>query len=94
MQLDGRPVHNSESTGMIENADIIGTPFRLVGIVDHEKTGWFIAMGNERISDIHDTQEEALDLVIKRDINLIANMCLVIVKHATELEETKNNAGL
>lgn len=54
---------NKQSSHLMINDPIENTPFRLVG---HTEKGWFIAMGNTRLTEFHFTKEEALEYLHDR----------------------------
>lgn len=95
MNAEGRPTSKPSSSNLIINEPIDGTPLRLVGITDTSqdtlriKHGYFIALGNNRVSEIYNTQQEALDLVEMKTMetwNLIANIIVTMIETGKKID--------
>lgn len=78
--------NNSKSSGkIIENTKVPGTPFTLVDVEDQ---GTFIAIGNNRVTEMM-TREEAEDQIINRDWQLIISLISVVTEAIQKETETK-----
>lgn len=75
--------HNSNSINIptekqiiVEKENIKDTPFWLLKI----EQGWFLAMGDNRLSEIYKTKKEALNHLEKNHWNIIMQLILIVEK--------------
>lgn len=74
-----------KSTSLVKNEQIKGTPFRIIGT----ENGWFIVMGDHKLTENSETEDEALLklateywMIIMRMIARITE--IIIKKEGTE----------
>lgn len=74
-QMNVEDQHNSTSSKIVTNDAIEGTPFRIVGT----EQGWFIGIGNHRLTEILPEREDAEILVSTKDWNLLTALVMAIM---------------
>lgn len=67
--------HNLNSTELVKMEDIENTPFKLVTV----EGGHFIAYGNNRLSPLVDSKEEALKIVENKSWDFIGTFVISII---------------
>lgn len=79
----------SDSTELSQQIKIPGTPFKIVG---NQENGFFLALGQYKISENKDTPEEVQDLLILDQWNIIVNVCSTIF--AIDKQIDKERGGI
>lgn len=70
-------VADNKNYNLATNEPIDGTPFRLIGT---KENGYFIVLGKYRITEIKETEGEALELLITNNWDIIAALILIFIR--------------
>lgn len=90
--------HSSSNQEIVTNEAIAGTPFRMAG---NPKQGYAITMGKYRLTDLYETEVEAMKTIGGKnqegEWNVIANMIALMFvemrkEETEEKEQIKKNA--
>lgn len=65
-----------EVSSIVNRNKIENSPFWAIGTDE----GWFITMGDYRLTEPKPTEEEAIELLLTEDWNIIMRMCAVITE--------------
>lgn len=82
-QLNVDETHKQESSSkLIEREQIPDTPFWIYG---SEEKGYFLVMGNNKMSETKETKEEAVELIIKEPFMLVLRMITAVFEKLEQL---------
>lgn len=84
--VEEQPKQNSSK--LIEREPIENSPFTLI---KNEKEEYFIVMGNYRITEIHNSKEEAITYLMRNTYNVILTMITIVHEKLKEMENNNNN---
>lgn len=74
-QLNVEESHSLNSTELVKMNDIENTPFKLVTV----ERGSFIAYGNNRLSSLMPTKEEALKIVEEKNWDFLGSFIISVI---------------
>lgn len=74
--IEGEQNKENLNSELIHREKVEGSPLWIVGNKEH---GYFVAMGNHRLTDSAKTISEAREKLINEQYNIIANMIVQIV---------------
>lgn len=91
-QMNVKEMDNKNSSKLIEREHIPGTPFHVIGMKDK---GWFLIMGNYKITEDYATKDEAINQLAESHWNIILNLTSIAVETINKIKHdntTKNTA--
>lgn len=77
----------SSTSELVKRIDIEETPFQAVKLVDK---GWFIALGQYRLTDYKETEEECRLMAKEKHWELLLSVISVIVETADTIKNEQN----
>lgn len=76
-----------ENSPLINREKIEGTPFWLIGILEQ---GWFIVMGDQRLTEPVETKEQALKLLQTEHWQIMMNMVVTLIETGKKIDIERN----
>ncbi|AXH78070.1 MAG: hypothetical protein [Microviridae sp.] len=83
-QLNVSKTHNETSSKTTVNEQIEDTPFRIINI---EEKGWFLAIGNVRITEPTEDKESLIQRVKSIDWSVIMPVITTFVEYVIDIKE-------
>lgn len=79
--------HKQESTTLIEVQEIPGTPFKMVKDLREPPNKYFISMGDYRITEPTNSEEETLQKLVTEHWRIIATIVSIVVEQFNARKE-------
>lgn len=77
-----------QNNNLVERKPIEGTPFTIIKqIMDNDKPVYFLVMGDHRLTEPTQTEEQTLDKILTEHWKIITTVVAIIVEKTLELKK-------